>query len=179
MKRYIFILFLFMAFIVQAQVYKWTDSSGNVHFSDKPHPGAEKVDLPEVQTFSAPAAAASTNDNIAAVSDEENSGYKKVQIIQPKDQETIRNNQGFISVVVDMDPILRTGDKLQLLFDGAALGPPQLAPAFAIKDVNRGSHTLAVEVINNDANVIVTSETITVFMHRPRVGMGSEGGAQR
>lgn len=38
----------------QSQIYKWTDSSGHVHFSDEPRPGAKSVDLPPPQTFSSP-----------------------------------------------------------------------------------------------------------------------------
>ena len=32
---------------VQADAYKWTDEDGVVHYSDRPHPGAQRVDLGE------------------------------------------------------------------------------------------------------------------------------------
>ncbi len=49
--KWIVLVFLFIAQPTFAQIYKWTDSQGNVHFSDKPQPGAEKVELPSVQTY--------------------------------------------------------------------------------------------------------------------------------
>ncbi len=38
----------------QAQTYRWVDKDGTVHYSDRPQPGAERVQLPKAQTYSAP-----------------------------------------------------------------------------------------------------------------------------
>ena len=38
-----------------AEVFRWVDEDGVVHFSDRPHEGAETVELPKAQTFPAPA----------------------------------------------------------------------------------------------------------------------------
>jgi hypothetical protein len=37
-----------------AQIYKWTDSQGVIHFSDTPHDGAQKLNIPDAQTYSPP-----------------------------------------------------------------------------------------------------------------------------
>ena len=37
-------------------LYKWVDSQGNVHYSDKPQPGAQKLTLPKATTYTAPTA---------------------------------------------------------------------------------------------------------------------------
>lgn len=39
--RSLTVLLCFLAFGVQAEVYKWTDSSGRVHFTDQPPPAAQ------------------------------------------------------------------------------------------------------------------------------------------
>ncbi|WP_144290319.1 DUF4124 domain-containing protein [Chitinilyticum litopenaei] len=39
MKRFTLILALLLAAGAQAQIYKWTDDSGRVHYSDQPPPG--------------------------------------------------------------------------------------------------------------------------------------------
>ena len=39
-----------------ATTYRWVDSAGVVHYSDRPQPGAEKVNLPPAQTYTTPAA---------------------------------------------------------------------------------------------------------------------------
>ena len=55
MKKYWLVISIIMAVSpIHAQIYKWVDSDGNVNFSDKPHPGAEEIPLPKVQTYSSP-----------------------------------------------------------------------------------------------------------------------------
>ncbi|MCP0914010.1 MULTISPECIES: DUF4124 domain-containing protein [Legionella] len=169
MKKFLlFFTLILLASSLFAQIYKWTDSNGNVHFSDRPHPGAKKIDLPPVQTYSPPPVADETPE---APSTATLAPYTRIAITQPEDQATIRNNQGSIGVLVQVEPALRAGDKLQILFDGAALGQPQTTMAFELQNINRGSHTIAAQVLDAEGNVLITSESITIFMHRPRVGM--------
>src|SRR5579885_1213618 len=37
-------------------VYRWVDEQGVVHFSDQPHPGAQKLRVEDAPTFAAPPA---------------------------------------------------------------------------------------------------------------------------
>ncbi|KTD21269.1 DUF4124 domain-containing protein [Legionella londiniensis] len=170
--RRLFILISLMIFlpILHAEIYKWTDSEGNVHFSDKPHPGAEKIDLPPVQTFSPPPtpppAETMVNPEVAAKTPD-----YEIAISQPENDATIRNNQGSVSVALEIQPRLNPGDKVQIVFDGTPIGEPQTATVFQLSDINRGAHTLAAQIVGSDGKVISTSETITIYMHRPRVGM--------
>ena len=39
-------------------VYKWVDENGVVHYSDQPHPNAQKMQVQEAQTYTAPALSA-------------------------------------------------------------------------------------------------------------------------
>ncbi|AHE67160.1 DUF4124 domain-containing protein [Legionella oakridgensis] len=166
------LLFCFVMAIspLHAQIYKWTDSNGNVYFSDKPHPGAEKIELPEVQTFSSPAPSSESSAAMQQEAIEASTDYA-MTILAPKDQETIRNNQGYVAVNVQLEPSLKANDKLQIIFDGKALGKPQATTVFALQNINRGSHTIAVQLVNEQGDVLKTSPSVTIFMHRPRVGM--------
>lgn len=169
-KTGIVIVSLLLSLSVHAQIYKWTDSQGNVHFSDKPHQGAVKIELPEVQTFTPPAIPESkplTNDS----EDHSTDFYKTIQIVQPESEATIRNNQGLVSVLVDLQPNLRVGDSLQLIYDGNPLGKPQTAVAFTLNNVYRGAHTVAVQLLDSNGKLISKTEPVTFYMHRPRVGM--------
>lgn len=174
MRKLGILLLLFIGLhAAQAQIYKWTDSDGNVHFSDQPHQGAEQVDLPEAQTFSPPPPNQQGNNKgqtTPKTADTER-GYKTLKISQPEDQATIRNNQGYVPVIVAIVPDLKSGDKLQILYDSEPLGEPKATTVFALNDVKRGSHTIAVQVLDEEGSVLNTSEPITIFMHRPRVGM--------
>lgn len=177
------LLFFFTGCLVlsasHADIFKWTDSQGNVHFSDTPRQGAVKLNLPETQSFSAPTPASPAP--IEEASQPEKGGkksehvYTKISIEQPQNQETIRNNQGSIVVSVQVIPNLMRGDRVQLLLDGTAIGEPQPALQFSLNGVFRGSHTLAVQIVDKGGNAISTSDSITIFMFRPTVGRTHSG----
>ena len=156
---------------LHAEVYKWTDSSGNVHYTDMPHKGAEKLDLPEGQSYSSPPVSPTEATKPADIDKETDTTKYNISIIQPQNQATIRNNQGYVPVVVDVQPELKAGYQLQLIYDGTSLGKPQESPMFALNNVLRGSHTISVQLLSPDGEVVENSEPVTVFMHRPRVGM--------
>lgn len=174
LKYGLLIVLSLVAMVSKAEIYKWTDSSGIVHFSDKPHPGATSINLPEAPVAST-ASPEQTENNEAPPLEKKAEAvveYESISISQPKNEETIRNNQGYVPVITEISPDLHTGDSLQLLFDGKAIGDPQSALVFTLKDVNRGAHTLAVQVVDASQAVLATSESVTFYMQRPRVGMG-------
>ena len=168
------ILALLFTLPVEADIYRWVDSNGEVHFSDQPRTGAEKLNLPSAQTYSPPqATTGNENSNTNTNNDAKKAPftYKLVKIIQPQADETLRNNQGMVSVAVELEPGLRKSDKVQLVFDGKDIGNPENSTVITLTNVLRGSHTVAVNVLSSEGNVISTSDSVTFFMHRPRVNM--------
>lgn len=165
-----------------AGIYKWTDSQGNVHFSDTPHEGAVQLNIPESQSYSPPSSAPRNPDSGSKNKESSESDaseppedfYTKVEVIQPENEATIRNNQGYVAIAAQIEPDLLKSDNVQVLFDGAALGKPQHNVSFQLNGINRGSHTLSIQIIRNDT-IIKTSSSITFYMQRPRVGMGAQG----
>ncbi len=53
--RKLLILWLLLPFMAQADIYKWTDKYGKVHFSDKPVAGSQKQHLKNMTGISNPA----------------------------------------------------------------------------------------------------------------------------
>src|ERR1700683_1832119 len=52
MRRLPFLLLLIAsATAYSATVYKWVDDNGVTHYSDQPHPGAQKLDISGAQTY--------------------------------------------------------------------------------------------------------------------------------
>ena len=176
MKPYLIIMLaLFSGSVSCAQIYRWTDASGIVHFSDIPHEGAETVNLPKSQT-QMPSSPKQRQSNSASGQSSEQSAeagdsYEQVSIAEPQNEATIRNNQGMVPILVSLQPPLMKEHKLQLLFDGKVMGAPQSDTAFILNGIERGSHTIAVNVIDSQGAVLATTEAVTIFMHRPRVGM--------
>lgn len=174
-KRAVVLTFIFFCGISYADIYKWVDSQGNVHFSDTPHRGAEKLNIPDAQTYSAPVPQAPASDKAGQKQDGNAHVYTKLVIAQPENEATIRNNQGSITVTAEVDPDLFPGDKVQLIFDGSTLGEPQSNLLFQLSGVYRGSHTIAVQIVDAEGNVLETSDPVTVYVFRSFVGMGKGG----
>lgn len=176
MKVFVFLLLMIIICASNAQIYKWVDSQGGVHFSDTPHTGAQIITLPDENNSSSPSSTPpKTSPEPNELQDQSpvklKHSYTKIGIVQPGSGATIRNNQGFVTVTAQTEPDLFPGDKLQLLYDNAVLGEPQKNPVFEINGMYRGSHTLAVQIMDEDGNVIDSSDPITIYVFRPRVGM--------
>lgn len=156
-----------------AQIYKWVDRQGNVHYSDTPHQGAEVINIPEMQsdTKQIPVTTPSSSEEREQQNTIKLKRQYNVTIIQPENGATIRNNQGHVKVIAQVEPNLISDDKLQILYDGTLLGEPQKTLEFEVNDMYRGSHTLEVQIVDNEGNVINNSDPITIYVFRPRVGM--------
>lgn len=172
-------LFTFLLFITvcasYAQIYKWTDGNGVVHFSDTPHSGAEIVTIPDAQALT-PQANKTPNieselEKQPAATAEGEHHYSEIEIVDPANEATIRNNQGTVDIHIAVKPKLFTGDNLQLLLDGTAVGAPQNNLSFQLSGIDRGTHAIGVQVIDAEGNVLITSDKVTIYMHRARVGM--------
>lgn len=153
-----------------AKIYKWTDEQGNVHFSDEPPPeGAEQLDLPPLPTYQAPQRPISGGlERRVQQPEPEPRGYQRLAIASPGREATIRGVQQTITVNVVVEPPLRPGHSVEILYDGerAAVGA---RTRFRISPVYRGAHTLAAVIRDADGRVVARSETITFYKHQPTV----------
>lgn len=159
--------------LTYADIYKWVDVSGVVHYSDTPHSGAQRIENPAIETAKDPAPipkGSSTEQTIESANAHKK--YTGVAITQPSDKATIRNNQGYVLVNVEPEPALQEGDLLQIIFDGNPFGVPQTNLSFAFSNINRGTHKVAVQILDKNAQMILISKTIEFYMQRPRVNMG-------
>lgn len=171
-KLYAFLSLITIISTSFADIYKWVDSNGNTHFSDTPHQGAEKLNIPDAQSYSPPAAQHIDDKSLTGKSGEQKEHhYSNVAVVQPDNGATIRNNQGYVEVTAQVEPKLMEGDQIQLIFDGSPLGEPQPILHFQLSNIYRGSHTIAVQVIDVEGNALASSDPITIYMFRPRVGM--------
>lgn len=174
MKKSVVYISLLLISAAHANIYKWTDSNGIVHYSDTPQSGATQVVLPPSEPATPVVKEANPNNSSKPNSSQTiqvPTKDKAVAIAQPRSEETIRNNQGFVPVIVNVEPELEAGDLLQVALDGQLIGKPQNTKLFAVNNVLRGEHSLTVQLMDAEGKVIATSEPVTIYMHRPRVGM--------
>jgi hypothetical protein len=150
--------------LVSAGVYKWVDADGTVHFSDVPQEGAEEVHVAPPQTYEAPRLPPITpRPEVAAVP----AAYTRFALVTPAAEENIWDNTGTIVVTFTVEPPLQTdsGHQLVVLVDGQAR-PAVPDSSVALENIDRGSHTLQGQIIDARGDVVMSSESITVHLHR-------------
>lgn len=178
MKRLIFILML-LPTLSFSDIYTWTDSQGVVHFSDEPKEGASLLILPDISSVTSPTAGIVPNDqsinNPPQEKKQEPFVYQSIEIIQPANEETIRNPQGAITVMLKILPVFNPQDKVQLYYDGQKIGEPQSSLVFNLQGLNRGTHTLSAAILDKNSHQLMLSSSITIFMMPPRVNMRKRG----
>ncbi len=150
-----------------AQIYQWSDDNGRVHFSDIPHLGATVINQK-----SAPIVTISTDIKAQSTPSKSNQHDFKITIIEPVDQATIRNNQGYIAIHAHITPELKSGFKIQILLDGVATGSSYPTLNGTLNGIERGAHRLELQLIDKHGALVSRSSSITVFMQRPRINMG-------
>ena len=174
--RPIFILLgLLAANGVLADAYRWVDEDGVVHFSDRPQPGAEKVDLVGSNPRSAPPPERSRNTSQAQDDAEEPEtiapfSYESIEITNPVAEETLWNIEGVLSVSLSLSPELQPGHQVRVYLDGT----PQLVTTanFQLEEIYRGVHNIQVEIIDQTGKLMIRSRPSRFYVQQNVVGRG-------
>ena len=150
-----------------AAVYKWVDDAGTVHFSDTPQEGADEVHVAPPQTYTPERLPPVTPRPQAPAATAE---YTRFEITSPGADQTLRDNTGAVTVTFDLDPPLKVerGHKLVVLLDGEAQSPVTDA-SLTLQNVDRGTHSLQGRIIDGRGQVVTTSETVQIHLHRQSV----------
>jgi hypothetical protein len=153
-----------------AKTYRWVDAQGVVHYSDTPQPGAEQVTLPPVQTYTAPPLAASppaAAPTAAIAAPAQAAAYQSCEITQPV-AETSLYAPDSVHVAVNLDPPLRSGDRLQVLLDGQPLeSKSPSATSLEAPQPDRGTHVLSAVVRDASGKMVCSASGVTFYVQRP------------
>jgi Domain of unknown function (DUF4124) len=150
-------------------VYKWVDEDGVVHYSDQPHPNAQKLQLEGVQTYKPTDQPFSGGIAPAQISPAADTGYKGCSIQQPSQDQTLENTDQVV-VSVSTDPGTRPGDQIFATLDGAAVNNgAATGNSFSLSSLDRGEHTLAAQVRDSTGQVLCQTPSVTFYVHQPSV----------
>jgi hypothetical protein len=152
----------------ETKIYAWKDKNGILVFSDTPHIGAKEVKLTS-QDLTMPA----TNTDILNEQVHSQKAAFNIAISSPEHNQTIRENTGTVYVTSRIMPRFESGFKIQLFINGKENGPASDSSTFAIRDVERGEHTLQVKLFNSKNQIIAVSQPSIFFMHRKGLSLGN------
>ena len=172
MRTPIACLLMALAIPATAEIYSYTDASGNKVFTNQPPEGvvADTVTLPAMNTMDPPEASAAepTATDVASV-DGQALPYSQLALTNIPTEEALRSNNGTFTVRAVLQPPLRPGNSLQLLLDGQPYGSPTNVPMLQLTEIDRGDHSLAVQVIVGD-KVIQQSSPVSFTVQRVALG---------
>jgi hypothetical protein len=150
-----------------APAWTWVDAEGTRHYSDRPVPGAEQVELIGAQGFGTAARAARTRDGQGgAEAGVPGAPYQSIEVVSPAEQETLWNIGTNLPVQVRFQPALQPGHRYDLLLDGERRNVNTGNPRVSLPDVFRGEHTLQVLVIDSAGTEIMRSPARVFFVQQ-------------
>lgn len=165
-------LLLLAALPCVAQVYTYVDAEGNRVFTDSPRDGnARQLQMAPSNRIAPPQAPAQ-----APVAPSAPAGpilsYELLRITIPQPDATINDNAGNLIVTANAEPGLHPGHSYRLLLDGQPYGAPGRSPVFALENIDRGTHQIAVEIITEGG--IIVERTPSQPFHMKRVTLAQK-----
>jgi len=159
----------------ETRIYKTRDANGNIVFTDVPPlkdgKPADPIALKETNTWERPSADKATTRTPWIV--DEKGGettnvfvpYSTLGIVSPANDTSVRENSGHVTVTVSILPPLFANQQLRLLMDGKTMGQGS-GPSFPLENVDRGTHSLLLEVVDASGKSLQQSPVTTFHMQR-------------
>lgn len=144
-----------IALPVTAEVFTYVDAQGNRVYTDQPGSGnAKRVPLATSNRMSANPTGAAPLIATQKTEDKPLFHYDMLRVLVPEPDATVRSNAGELIVSVTNEPGLQRGHRYRLLLDGQPTAEPGLSPVFALSNIDRGSHNLSVEILDEQGRTV-------------------------
>ena len=165
----------------EGKIYHWVDTNGENHFSDTASPN---VNTEEINV---------RNQNLLIKEDQqkdrrirEGSGLQReiapqkpstaisyqADITSPLDDTAIRSNNGTLDILVSITPEKQSNQKLQLILDGERLGKPQLSTTIRALNLDRGTHQVQAQLLDESGNLLAKTQIVTIYLQRATINTG-------
>lgn len=171
MRIHIHILLAGLLFtgVAYGEAYRWVDENGVVHYSDRRMvEQAEAFELPKPGEGVSIARGARSRPGASSPQSSRGDraasrNYQSLEVLRPGQDETLWNISGSLKVSLRLAPALRSGDRIQILYDGVAVdGLTGNALDVTLNEVYRGEHTIQAEVLNSE-DISLIQSSVNVF----------------
>lgn len=167
MRILLFLCLLLLAISGQTEIYKWVDSKGEVHYSDTPTRDAEQIKLSDPTIYTPIGAAASTGTvQTPTATPPDKINYSSFVIVAPGNNETVRANDGTVTIQFQIQPGLQAGDYIVPVVDGRVLRQRLTHSVLTLEEMDRGTHMVHASIYNAAGQVQVRSNIIQFFVQR-------------
>ncbi len=143
--------------------YRIVHPDGTVEFTDDASRGGQEIKLRDVQTIDVKDDGSRQPSKPIDDSTGPPSRYRGLTITSPQQEQTLWFNGEDIFVSVAVIPRLRTGDMLVISLDGSVRARGK-STSLSIGQVDRGSHTLKAEIVDEDGSAFISADPVTFFV---------------
>ena len=158
---------------VSAEVFTYIDAQGNRVFTDQPGTGnAKRVPLAPSNRMSANPTGAAPVAAEKKPTAKPALHYNMLRLLIPEPDATVRSTAGELIVTATSEPGLQRGHRYRLLLDGQATGEPGPSPVFALTDIDRGTHNLSVEIVDEQGRTV--ERTANQPFHMLRISLAQK-----
>jgi hypothetical protein len=165
------LLVMLSAGAVASEMWRWVDERGVVHFSDRPHPGAERVTIQPPQTFTlpeqAPRAAPAAEEPPPPPVRQPLFVYTRLSILSPAEGEVLWNIGTELNVQLAVEPPLVPQHVLRVFLDGTEVeNVPQGSTQFTVGGVYRGERRLRVAIADELGRELASTDPVVFFVQQ-------------
>ncbi|MHC8311593.1 DUF4124 domain-containing protein [Pseudomonas sp. GT1P32] len=162
-----------IALSASAEVFTYIDAQGNRVFTDQPGTGnAKRVPLATSNRMSANPTGAAPMIAEKRTETKPLFRYDMLRVLVPEPDATIRSSAGELIVSVTSEPGLQRGHRYRLLLDGQPTAEPGPSPVFALSNIDRGSHNLSVEILDEQGRIV--ERTANQPFHMLRISLAQK-----
>lgn len=160
---------LIFPFFTSAEVYTWINSEGVREYGDEPPKDAKKASLPAIQSMSKEAFSGKKNNDLETKTESSGfSGYKKLMILNPKQNYTLETGAaGTLQVELAVEPSLQPGHEITLFLNGRPINTASQLQ-FTLNNLDRGSHLLHAH-IKHRGTLLVSTNKRRFHVQRPSI----------
>ena len=172
LTRHAILIILFIASLklttyasTEVSIYQRIDKNGDISYSDKVSPTAKKINvIPQNTVKVIPVKKRATKSK-----SRETSPLTTITITSPSDQQTIRDNQGNLSITAEVSQRIPTSYRYQLIIDKNIHTTQPLTANFSVRNIDRGAHEIKIALVDDKGKIIALSGSYTIYMHRASI----------
>jgi hypothetical protein len=144
----------------EKKVYRWVDSQGKVHYSDKKPKDKENLEaskLPVLLEYKDQKTPQQNKRN----SSKKNTGYHSLRIYAPKQviKRSLQQANEPLSIATSISPSLRPGDVIRITLDGRVVSKSS-SRSVSIAKIEFGKHRVDAAVLNKRGRVLKRAKSM-------------------
>jgi hypothetical protein len=149
------------------EIWRWKDASGQVHYSDSPVPGAERVQSIAPRPSNPAPSFAPEAQSVTPPPQQPGEQYTRCVVLQPANDETFFAVNA-VAATIAVEPALQDADRIQVFLNGALYEDwpmNQVSATFA--NLYRGSYSVTVRVVDENGAVKCSGPASVFHVQQP------------